>query len=165
MMPFLKSIEQLSFSTWIREGGALYGYALVLFLHTIGLALVVGTTFMINLRLLGLTPSMELKPLERLYPVMWAGFWLNLVSGTILLMADASTKLTNWDFYVKMVLVVCGLLVQREIRKKVFHGPQVDQGILPPGAKGLAWASIILWLGAIAAGRLLAYLGPVAGLA
>ncbi|MEP6962401.1 MAG: hypothetical protein ABI995_09985 [Acidobacteriota bacterium] len=165
MMDFLHSIEQLRFSTWIREGGDLYGYALVLFLHTIGLALVVGSTLMIDLRLLGFTPSMALKPLERLYPVMWAGFWLNLATGTILLMADASTKLANTDFYVKMALVAAGLWVQVVIRRKVFRNPQLDPAHLPSGSTALAWASIICWLGAITAGRLLAYLGPVAGLA
>jgi hypothetical protein len=30
-------------------------------------------------------------------------------------------------------------------------------------AKGLAWASLICWFGAITAGRLLAYVGPVSG--
>ncbi|MEO8099983.1 MAG: hypothetical protein ABI811_19950 [Acidobacteriota bacterium] len=165
MMEFLTSIEQLRFSTWVREGGAIYGYATILFLHVIGLALVCGPALMISLRLLGLTPSMEVKPLERLYPVMWSGFWLNLITGTMLLMADATTKMRNPTFGIKMALVVAGLIIQTQIRKQVFHNPLLATGALPSNAKMLAWASMLCWLGAIIAGRLLAYLGPVAGLA
>ena len=165
MMEFLNSIEQLPFSTWVREGGAIWGYATILFLHVIGLALVCGPALMISFRLLDLTPSMALKPLERLYPVIWAGFWLNLVTGTMLLMADATTKLRNPTFGIKMLLVVAGLVIQTRIRNQVFRKPQATSGILPPNAKTLAWVSILCWLGAIISGRLLAYLGPVAGLA
>lgn len=165
MMEFLASIEQLSFSTWIREGGALYGYALVLFMHTIGIALVAGTIFIVDVRLLGVAPTLPVKPLAKLYSIMWYGFILNTITGVILLMADATTKLTNPDFYVKMALIVVGLLVQRAIQRKILTDPQVDAGGLPSGAKGLAWASLICWFGTVLAGRLLAYLGPVAGLA
>jgi hypothetical protein len=50
------------------------------------------------------------------------------------------------------------------MRKRVFHDPELDHKVLPSSAKVLAWASLVCWLGAITAGRLLAYLGPVAGL-
>jgi len=165
MMEFLASIEQLSFSTWVREGGALYGYAMILFFHTIGIALVAGSIFIVDVRLLGVSPSLPLKPLAKLYPVMWWGFILNTITGVILLMADATTKMTNPDFYVKMALIVVGLLVQRTIQKKILTDPQVEAGGLPSGATGLAWLSLLCWFGTVLAGRLLAYLGPVAGLA
>jgi hypothetical protein len=164
MMDFLRSIEQLEFSTWVREGASIWGYATILFLHTIGMATVVGCILTMNLRLLGVMPQAPVKPLERLYPLMWWGFALNAITGTMLLMADATTKLMNPDFYVKMVLIAIGLVIQQRMRKTVFHSPQLDQGILPSNAKALAWASLLCWLGAITAGRLLAYLGPVAGL-
>ncbi len=162
MMEFLASIEQLGISTWIREGGEIYGYALILFMHTIGLGLVAGVTFMMNMRLLGLT-NMPVKPLVKLHPLIWYGFYLNLVTGILLIMADATTKLTNWDFWVKMVLIAVGLVVQTRIQKKMVAEPSNDA--LPAGVRGLAWMSLLCWFGAILAGRLLAYLGPVAGLA
>jgi hypothetical protein len=165
MMDFLRWVEELRVSTWIREGADIKGYATILFLHTIGMATVVGCILAMNLRLLGVMPQAPVKPLERLYPLMWWGFVLNALTGTLLLMADATTKLTNYDFYVKMALIAIGLIVQQRMRKTVFHSPQLDQGVLPSNAKALAWASMICWLGAITAGRLLAYLGPVAGLA
>ena len=42
-------------------------------------------------------------------------------------------------------------------RNKVFRSLGPD-GVLPESAKGLAWAGLICWLGAITAGRLLAYI-------
>jgi len=162
MMDFLTSIEQMRLSTWIREGGDLYGYALILFMHTIGLGLVAGITCMLNLRLLGFT-SMPVKPLTKLYPLIWYGFYLNLVTGILLIMADATTKLYNWDFWMKMVLIAIGLVVQSRIQAKLVKEPSSEG--LPAGIRSLAWLSLACWFGAILAGRLLAYVGPVAGLA
>jgi hypothetical protein len=91
-------------------------------------------------------------------------FWINAVTGTILLVADATTKLTNPDFGVKMMFIALAVLTQRMIEKRVFRDPQVDKG--PPSAnvRMLAVASLVCWLGAIIAGRLLAYVGSVSGL-
>jgi hypothetical protein len=102
--------------------------------------------------------------MDRLFPWMWWGFALNLVTGTLLLMGDATTKGTNPDFGVKMVFVFSGVVVLKLIRKKVFGDPQLDVVPLSGTAKGLAWASLVCWIAAITAGRLLAYVGPVSGL-
>lgn len=155
MMDFLRSIEGLGISTWIREGGAWYGYALILFLHTMGLATVVGGSLAIDLRLLGWFSALPTKPLDRLFPVIWWGFALNFASGFLLLMADASYKLTNYVFYIKMAFILVGLWTIVAIRKKMAAGES---------AKPIAWISLIVWLSAVTAGRLLAYIGPVAGL-
>jgi hypothetical protein len=100
----------------------------------------------------------------RLYPLMWFGFGINAVTGTALLIADAATKLTNWDFYVKMMFVVVGMGVLYAMRRQVFGDPQLDLAPVKASAKRLAWLSLVCWFGAITAGRLLAYVGPVSGL-
>jgi hypothetical protein len=161
MTDFYTFIEGMAVSTWIREGGEWYGYALILFMHTIGLGLVAGVTCMMNLRLLGFT-NMPVKALTKLYPIIWYGFYLNLITGVLLIMADAATKLGNWDFWVKMLLIAVGLVIQTRIQKKMLAEP--SDGV-PPGIGGLAWLSLLCWFGTILAGRLLAYVGPVAGLA
>jgi hypothetical protein len=148
----------------VRESGSIWGYPTVLFMHTLGMSIVAGCSTMINLVLLGFWPQMQVKPLERFYPWMWTGFWINAVTGTILLIADATTKMTNYDFYIKMVFIAVGIRVLVVMRRKVFHDPTLDQRPVSSAARGLAWASLICWFGAITAGRLLAYLGPVSGL-
>ena len=163
-MRFLNMLEQLQFSIWVRESSSIWAFPTFLVLHTIGMAMVAGLSTMLDLALLGFWPKAPVKPLERLYPLMWFGFGINAVTGTALLIADAATKLTNWDFYVKMVFVFVGMGVLYVMRKKVFDDPQLDHGPVPASAKGLAWTSLICWFGAITAGRLLAYVGPVSGL-
>jgi hypothetical protein len=49
-------------------------------------------------------------------------------------------------------------------QRRVFGNPAIDTGNVPSQAKMLAWASLGCWFAAIVAGRLIAYVGPVAGL-
>jgi hypothetical protein len=163
MMQFLMALEELRFSTWVRESGSIWAFPTFLFLHTLGMSIVAGGSAAIALVLLGVWPKAPIKPLERLFPLIWWGFGLNAITGTVLLIADATTKLTNWDFGVKMGFVFLGVWMIYIIRKRVFEDPQLDKTPLPGSAKRLAWASLICWFGAITAGRLLAYLGPVSG--
>jgi hypothetical protein len=160
MTEFLARLEGLPFSMWVLQTP----YPAMLFMHSMGMALVAGFNAVIDLRLLGLSPKIPIKPLERLYPWMWWGFAINAVTGTCLLIADATTKMTNPDFGVKMVFVFSGIAVLQIMRKKVFGDPQLDQAPVTSTAKTLAWVSLFCWIGAITAGRLLAYVGPVSGL-
>jgi hypothetical protein len=103
------------------------------------------------------------KPLERLYPVMWLGFSISALTGVILTVIDATTKLYNPDFWLKMIFVFTAVGILYVMRKSVFADPQLDKGPLPGSAKRLALVSLFCWFGAITAGRLLAYVGPVSG--
>jgi hypothetical protein len=163
MMGFLSWLEQLPFSVWVLQSGSIWAYPTILTVHTVGMGIVAGLTAVIALRLLGMAPATPIKPLERLLPIVWWSFGINALTGTILLIADATTKLTNLDFYVKMIFIFVGVWVLRAMRTKVFADPQLDRVPVSNTAKGLAWVSLLSWAGAITAGRLLAYLGPVSG--
>lgn len=165
MNHFLSALHEFPFSVWVRESSSLWAFPMFLVAHTIGMSIVAGGSVMMSLALLGFwPPNAPVKPLERMYPLLWTGFWINAVTGVALLMADAATRLTNPDFYVKMVFVFAGVYLLRLTRSKVFADPQLDQGPVSASAKTLAWASLFCWFGAIVAGRLLAYVGPVSGL-
>ena len=164
-MGFLEAIEAWQFSVWVRESGSIWAFPTILFMHTLGMSIVAGGSTMVDLALLGFLPGLAVKPLERFYPLLWTGFWINAITGTMLLVADAVTKLTNPDFYIKMGFVFAGTAVLWVMRTKVFGSPALEKGVIPGGARTLAWASLVCWFGAITAGRLLAYVGPVAGLA
>src|SRR5438034_68663 len=163
MMDFLRSIEQSGFSTWVRESPSVWAFPTVLLLHTIGMGLVVGVNAGIDLRILGLAPALPLAPMEKYFPVLWAGFWVNAVTGVVLVAQDATTKLTNPDFYVKMVFIALAIVNLRLIKNRVFRDPFIDKNPFSSNAKVLAVTSLIFWLGAITAGRLLAYVGDVSG--
>lgn len=165
MMDFLSFIEHTSFSQWVVGSSSVLAYPSILLLHTIGMGVVVGISAGIDLRVLGLAPAVPLAPLERFFPLLWIGFWVNAVTGVVLLAADATTKFTNPDFYVKMAFIALSIVFLQIQRKRLFRDPLVEKRPLPSDAKLLAVASIVCWLGAITAGRLLGYLGPVSGLA
>jgi hypothetical protein len=163
-MDFLQWVEQTGLATWVRESSSLWAYPTILFLHTIGLATVVGLNAAIDIRILGFAPEVPLSPMARFFPIMHAGFAVNALSGTALLIADASTKLANPVFYVKLVFIALALINLRLLRKQVFEDPLVDKRPLISNAKILAFTSLIFWIGATTAGRLMAYIGPVSGL-
>jgi len=168
LMEFLLRLEQTGVATWVREAPTLWAYPTVLFLHTVGLGFLVGVNVAIDLRLLGVAPRLPLAPLERLFPVMWAGFWINALSGVALLVADATTKLTNPVFYVKMVFVLLGVLNMVFLKRGLLRdhladvpGDPVD---LTARDRFVAVSSLVIWVGATTAGRLMGYLGPKSGL-
>lgn len=160
-MGLLTAIEQSGFSTWVRESGSMWAYPLILFLHTVGLGFVVGTCMVVDLRLLGCAPRIPLKPVERFFPYLWAGFWISAISGTILLAADATTKVVSTIFYIKMSFITLGVCLIPLLRRSL----RVDAGGATPSPKAriVAAVSLACWAGAITAGRLQAYLGPVSG--
>jgi hypothetical protein len=163
-MDFLIWLESTSIGTFVRESPSLWAYPTVLFLHSIGLASLVGINTAVDLRVLGVAPSIPLKPFGRLIPLMWIGFAVNLISGILLMLASASTLMRNPTFYVKMVFVTLGVigiwLLDKHVFSKSFHG---DRDLVTRD-KVLAAASLFCWVGAIVSGRLIAYLGPEAGL-
>lgn len=163
-MDFLLRLEQTGFSTWVRESGSIWSYPTILFLHTIGMATVVGVNAGLDLRILGFAPELPLAPMIRFFPLIWAAFGINAVSGTALLIADASTKLTSPVFYVKLVFIALALINLWLVKTHIFRDPLVDKSAVSANAKILALTSLIFWIGAITAGRLMAYLGPVSGL-
>jgi hypothetical protein len=163
-MDFLVSLEQSRFFVWVRESGSLLAFPTILLLHTYGMAVLVGIVVVLDLRILGFAPALPLAPLEQFLPMLWVAFWINAATGTILLLADATTKLTNPDFLLKMLFIALGVIVQRMLEKRIFGKAMASERLLPSNARTLAVASLICWLGAITAGRLLAYVGPVSGL-
>jgi hypothetical protein len=163
-MDFLIRIEQTGFFTWVRESSSIWAFPTILFVHTIGFGTLAGVNAGIDLRLLGFAPGIPLAPMERLFPVMKAGFWISFVTGTLLLLADASTKLLNPVFYVKIGLIILALINLRLLRTRIFADPLLDKKPLPSNARLLAFTSLVLWLGVTTAGRLMAYIGPVSGL-
>ena len=163
-MEFLSWLESLSYSTWVRESPSLWAFPALLFVHTLGMSLVAGGSAVISMALLGFWPKTALKPLERLYPVMWFGFWINLFTGVSIFLKDASIYGRNFDLYVKLVFVASGVALIRVMRKHVFGDPALDAGPVSSKAKTLAWVSLGCWFCAIVAGRLIAYVGPVPGL-
>lgn len=157
-------VEQLGYSTWVRESNSIWAFPMYLFAHTLGMSMVAGGAAVISMALLGLWPKTPLRPLERMFPWMLIGFYVNMFTGVSIFMKDASVYARNADFWIKLVFVAIGMFLLLKIRRVVFGDPDLDNRPVTPAYRRLAWASLFCWFAAICAGRLIAYVGPVAGL-
>ena len=146
MLQFLAWNEGTAFSDWVRGAPTVFAFPTILACHTIGMGLAAGINAAIAFRILGVAPHVPIQEMKRFLPVMWFGFWLNFVSGIVLLIGYPTKALTNPDFYLKLALIAGGVWLVGVIRERIETFP-----------KGLAWASLICWGGAITSGRLLAY--------
>ena len=154
---FLRSIEESSFSTWLRETESPFGFYFVLLFHTFGLALLVGANALVDLRLLGFSPSIPLAPLKRFFPIMWVGFGINAATGVLLLISYPTKALTNPIFYAKLMMIGSAVWILTKLQKEVFADTNVMEADMMAKGASLAKWSLALWVGAISAGRLLAY--------
>jgi hypothetical protein len=153
-MALLTWLESTGFSQWVREGESIWAFPTILTLHTFGLGLLVGANTVVDLRLLGIGRRVPLEPLRPLFNLMWAGFWLNAVTGSMLFMADATERGTSLFFLAKLVFVAIGVATMVSIKRSVFDAPP-DNPVGSP--KVMALVSIAAWAAAITTGRLLAY--------
>ena len=185
MTSLLAWVEGTGLATWTRESTSIWAYPTILTLHTIGLGIVVGGSAVIDLRLLGFARRIPIPSLASVFRIIWWAFAVNAATGVLLFMADATTKSHQPVFYIKLTLIALALWTTTATRKMVTPampdlkvgptydggGPTYDgggptyggawptyDGVVPTGGKRVALASLLLWTGAIVAGRLMAYL-------
>jgi hypothetical protein len=128
--------------------------------HALGLALTVGVLLVLDIRLLGLYPSIPLTALERLLRLAWVGIGLNTVTGIAIFVTQASTYVTSVPFVIKMVFVALGsvsVVAMQRVLKRDASGWDAA-GRVPPIGRGLALGSILFWTVAVVTGRMIAYL-------
>jgi len=157
-MEFFTWLQETPFSQWVASSPSLLAYPTILTLHTVGMAIVVGTCAVIDLRLLGVGDEVPLKALGRAPSLVWTGFLINAATGLALFTTDAEHKSMQTVFFVKLALIFLALVVYARIRRLVFRSPAALSAPISGEAKALAVVSLILWTGATVAGRLMAYL-------
>lgn len=135
---------------WIL--GHPWAYPLLEVLHILGIALLVGSLLLLELRIAGLAAALPLVPLARLaLPVALLGFALIAASGLLMFAGQADELLANRAFVLKMLLVMAAGL-----NAAVFHargGLQRLDGL----ARTQTVLSLGLWIAVIICGRWIAY--------
>ena len=158
MMRLMWALEDSSFAQWVAGAPTIWAYPSILTFHTVGMGLVVGASAVIDLRLLGVGPDVPIARLTGVFRPLWFGFWLNAITGVLLFVAHAAEKVVQQVFYVKLGLIALALFTVVRIRREVFDSGNVNDRPISPRAKVLAILSLLLWAGAITAGRLMAYI-------
>lgn len=158
-MGVLVWLESLPLSVWVHESPSVWAQPTVLTLHTMGMAVLVGASWVLDLRLLGISRNVPLSAFRWVFPAVTVGLIVNLVTGVLLFAQRATTLGPSILFLIKMCLVVASVATLVPVRSHVFRS-DADQCEVSGSARLLAIASILAWSGAITAGRLLAYLVP-----
>jgi len=154
-------LESTSLGVWLRESPSTWSFPMVITLHTTGMAVLVGASFVLNLRLLGVGRHVPLSAFRWVFPTVAVGLTVNLVTGVLLFIKNATVWGVAVPFLIKMSLVVASVATLIPIRSLVVRD---TAGPLPAAAPGampervLAIASLLAWSGAVTAGRLLAYI-------
>lgn len=130
-------------------------------LHFIGLSLLFGVLFLVNLRLLGAGAlrAVSFASLHRLLPWGMLGFGVNLVTGMLFTIAAPDQYINNTPFYWKMgCLMIAGLnILYLTVFDKLWAlEPGDDAALLD---KAIAASAIGAWVGVIYAGRMLPFIG------
>lgn len=131
----------------------------VLTLHTTGMAVLVGASWVLDLRLLGLNRNVPLSAYRWVFRAVAIGLIVNLITGVLLFMKNATTWGTALPFLAKMAFVVASAATILPIRTYVLNSGAGPSEI-SNRARMLAVASIVAWTAAVTSGRLLAYLVP-----
>lgn len=157
-MGFFASLQESAFAQWVAGSPSLLAYPTVLTLHTVGMAIVVGTCVVMDLRLLGVGADVPLSALTGAPRLVWTGFVVNAATGIALFTTDAEHKATQTVFFVKLFLILLGLLVYARLRRLLARRGGIAALPVSGEMKALAVISLIVWTGATVAGRLMAYL-------
>jgi hypothetical protein len=157
-MAFFTWLQDTPFAHWVASDPSLLAYPTILTLHTVGMAIVVGTCVVMDLRLLGFAGDVPLTALARAPRLVWTGFIINAATGLALFTTDAEHKATQTVFFVKLSLIFLALIVYARLRKLVFRASTAHAVSISSEVKALAVLSLLLWTGATVAGRLMAYL-------
>ncbi len=154
----LSWLESTSLAVWVGESPSVWALPTVLTLHTTGMAVLVGASWILDLRLLGVGRNVPLSAFRWVFPAVAIGLVVNLLTGVLLFMKSATTWGTSLPFLIKMSLVIASVATLVPIRSLVLRSAAAGGREVGGRAKVLAFASILAWTGAVTAGRLLAYL-------
>jgi len=154
----LAAIERLPLAVAMRH--EMWLYPAVEIVHIIGFVTLVGSIIVLDMRLLGLSKTLPVRALARhVLPWSFGALLLIVPSGLLMFIAHAGDFVANTAFIVKMSLLFCAAINAAVFHAGVFRGAASwDSGLaVPVRAKLHALLSLLIWIGVLACGRLLAY--------
>lgn len=140
----------------------LYGWPVVESVHFLALALLLGTVGLFDLRVLGVAKAIPMPALHRLVPLGVGAYLVNVVTGSLFLVAKPYLYVFNPSFQLKIVcMMVAGLNVG--VFYSVLAGKIRDTDAdadAPVAVKVVAAISLAAWIGVVVFGRLITVFKP-----
>lgn len=159
LLAICRWLQQTGWATAIRDSSWLF--PIIETVHIFGIISLVGSTSILDLRLMGLTFRDESvsKLARRFLPWAWFGFVVQVSTGFSMFASEAAKMYGNWAFQMKMLLILVA-----GANAYVFHSlayRSVDKWdndpVAPMSARIAGSLSILLWFGIVALGRWIAY--------
>ena len=142
-------LEATALAQYLR--GSVYAYPLVNAAHIVGIALLFGAIVPVDLRLLGFWRRRDASALLAICrPVAAFGLALALSAGALLFLVRAGEYVAKPIFLAKLGLVAAGIVNAGLAERALWRGSRTASALH-------AAASLLLWLAAIVAGRMVAY--------
>ena len=153
MLPFYVWADNSQVGQWMR--GNSWAFPSVETVHILALAAMLGTLFLIDLRLMGiaargLTPSHMHRQLKSFFN--W-GLLVMLVTGFLLFLSEALKAYDNDAFRPKMITLMMAIVFHYTVHKKA-----VESGTSAVWRKLVGALSVVLWFGVGAFGRAIGFL-------
>ncbi len=150
-------LENTPIAIWV--GVSLWGYPILLSLHAVGLAVVVGIFSMRDMRLLGVFRGIRPAAFLPLSKLASTGFIVNAISGVLLFTSQAVMFVNNVAFLLKIGFIIAGVVLARVIEAQLRGELAAADGdvVISGSTRLIALFSLSLWLAAIITGRLVAY--------
>jgi hypothetical protein len=151
-------LEKTQLGEYMRV--SVYGYAVMLSLHALGLAVMVGLSVVLSLRTLGFFRELPYEILRPFLRIAWIGFVVNVLSGFCIFAMQATTYVTDREFLVKIVFVLLGAGFVALLQGTTNREAKASGGVVAAGREQAFYAmgAIVSWSIAMIAGRLIAYL-------
>lgn len=146
----LDALQRLPLAAAIRE--SVWAFPLLEIVHISAFAAMIGTVLTVEMRVFGARKTLPLVELGKLgVSIALVAFGFILVSGSLMLLSDVSGYIGNRAFVIKLVLISLAA-----INMVLFH---LCGSLARPDAIARAQSalSLLLWLGVISAGRMIAY--------
>lgn len=130
-------------------------------IHIVGIAIVMGSVFMLDLRILGWagTDQTLRQTSSRFSPWLTGGLWLQLVTGILMVIGEPVRELVTFSFWAKMALVALSTAVavmfQISLRR---HEHEWEESLIK--RRSIQWMAVltfVVWICIIFLGRLIAY--------
>lgn len=157
MAEWLQALHDWEAAALIRRSA--YVYPLVNAAHIFSLALLIGSILPIDLRMLGFFPSVSAAPFLRLMTaIAGVGLALAVITGFLLFSVQPLKYAGNAAFLTKISLVALGTGNAAIIRFSPDWKQAVKDGAVSKPLRIGAALSLAIWIAALVAGRLIAFL-------
>jgi hypothetical protein len=136
--------------------GSKWWWAFMMDLHFIGLAMLIGTVGILDLRIMGFVKQMPVAPLHQFVPWAMAGLAFNVATGMLAFIGMPAYYTYDAAFWLKLVaLMLLGLNVAAFYLTSTFDSVEhLGAGEdAPVFAKFIAGSSLLLWFAVIILGR------------